>query len=334
MAICCFYPGKASRMAQSVPEVGATLRGSVGSGGANGAQDVRLVQTLLNAVKPLVPQVGAPLTVDGLVGPKTTGAIRNFQNAQFGVADGRIDPGQRTLARLNVLLAPFLPATTGTSGFALAGAPSAPPASPPMTPIQAAVEATPRAVAWVTAARMHLELLRVAAFAGGTAALGTPAFAIANVHFHLDRDPLSVQGNLMHISSVFLVMLAVFANPGKYYAEGPATPTSPFADASVGGFNFAGVRITFRTRFPGCGPNTRAAMLVHEGAHFCGAANEIDHFATEWPAPDGAPQGKSTRNYAQLTTSEAMRNAASYAAFAIHAAFGVDHRFGAADITQ
>ena len=53
------------------------------------------------------------------------------------------------------------------------------------------------------------------------------------------------------------------------------------------------------------------------------------------PPPDGQPQGKGhTRNYKQLLTDEAMKNASSYAAFAIHATFLKDHRFGTNDTTQ
>jgi hypothetical protein len=64
------------------------------------------------------------------------------------------------------------------------------------------------------------------------------------------------------------------------------------------------------------------------GAHFCGKAGEIIHFATEFPPPNGAAQDGSKRNYKDLLTAEAMRNASTYAAFAIHAATGKDDRFG------
>lgn len=78
------------------------IQGSVGQGGRNLAPDVTLVQTLLNAV---VVALGGPivkLVIDGLVGPKTTGAITTFQTKHFGVsgADGRIDPGKQTFAKL------------------------------------------------------------------------------------------------------------------------------------------------------------------------------------------------------------------------------------------
>ena len=77
-----------------------SIQRSVGWGGTNVAQDVVTVQYLLNCVP---SRKGGPfpeLAVDGLVGPKTIGAIRKFQHAAFGHADGRVDPGQRTLQTL------------------------------------------------------------------------------------------------------------------------------------------------------------------------------------------------------------------------------------------
>jgi len=70
--------------------------------------------------------------------------------------------------------------------------------------------------------------------------------------------------------------------------------------------------------------------------HFVGGVNAIDHFATEFPIPQGAPQGLGVPaglNYQQLHTGQALRNASSYAADAIHAATGADSRFGANNIS-
>ena len=56
-----------------------------------------------------LPQGGpnTPLKIDGLCGPKTTGAIHAFQLRQFGPprADSRVDPGGPTLTSLNELSA-------------------------------------------------------------------------------------------------------------------------------------------------------------------------------------------------------------------------------------
>jgi len=76
---------------------------SVGQGGANLPDDTRTVQQALNRVQ---PEQGGPtpsLAVDGIVGPKTTGAIARFQSQGLGFADARVDPDGPTLARLNQL---------------------------------------------------------------------------------------------------------------------------------------------------------------------------------------------------------------------------------------
>ncbi len=70
------------------------IEASVGQGGDNRAADVRTVQWLLL-------RVGIePGGIDGIAGPRLIAAIRNLQD-RFGIdADGRIDPGGATLARL------------------------------------------------------------------------------------------------------------------------------------------------------------------------------------------------------------------------------------------
>lgn len=77
-----------------------SISASVGAGGANRAEDVRKVQEQLNA------QMRPPrefLVVDGICGPKTRAAIRDFQRVVCGFAypDGRVDVGQTTIAKLN-----------------------------------------------------------------------------------------------------------------------------------------------------------------------------------------------------------------------------------------
>lgn len=74
-------------------------------------------------------------------------------------------------------------------------------------------------------------------------------------------------------------------------------------------------------------------MILHECAHFVGGINEIGHYAIEFPAPNGQPQDGSAHNYTDLLTKEAMCNASSYAAFAIHATTNTDSRFGAGQPT-
>jgi peptidoglycan hydrolase-like protein with peptidoglycan-binding domain len=75
-----------------------TISAAVGNGGsAKCGVDVRNVQKLLN-------QAGAKprLAEDGIVGPNTIRAIRQFQSAFMTTPDGRVDPGGPTLRKLNI----------------------------------------------------------------------------------------------------------------------------------------------------------------------------------------------------------------------------------------
>lgn len=81
------------------------ISSSVGQSGVNKNADVLTIQKALNKI-PLKKGGPAPkLKEDGLIGPKTIGAIRKFQMSNAGlVYDGRIDPNRATLARINSLL--------------------------------------------------------------------------------------------------------------------------------------------------------------------------------------------------------------------------------------
>ena len=73
----------------------SSLSGSVGKGGDNNAEDVRLVQQLLNQ------KASAGLAVDGLYGPNTLAAIEAYQESIFnGWSDGLVEPGGRTIQSL------------------------------------------------------------------------------------------------------------------------------------------------------------------------------------------------------------------------------------------
>lgn len=71
-----------------------TITASVGRGGSNQAADVRLVQAALK-------RVGLDVDINGSADAKTLTAIERFQSQALGFQDGRIDPGGRTLTRLN-----------------------------------------------------------------------------------------------------------------------------------------------------------------------------------------------------------------------------------------
>ncbi|MDA7416285.1 hypothetical protein PGB34_07900 [Xenophilus arseniciresistens] len=75
-----------------------SISASVGRGGVNRFADVVHVQGLLNEWA--LASGGALLVVDGLVGPKTIGAILGYQGGHGCVKDGRVDPAGATLKAL------------------------------------------------------------------------------------------------------------------------------------------------------------------------------------------------------------------------------------------
>jgi peptidoglycan hydrolase-like protein with peptidoglycan-binding domain len=83
----------------------ARISASVGRGGVNRSNDVRIIQAALNKISPKSGGPAKPLAEDGICGPKTIEAIQKFQLHHFGWqgADGRVDPDGPTLAKLNQL---------------------------------------------------------------------------------------------------------------------------------------------------------------------------------------------------------------------------------------
>jgi hypothetical protein len=90
-----------------------SISAPVGQGAPNIFTDVLTIQELINQVP--VSEGGLPddkkLAVDGICGPKTKDAISKFQLKQFGWkgADGKVEPGKQTLAKLNSFEKPTPP---------------------------------------------------------------------------------------------------------------------------------------------------------------------------------------------------------------------------------
>ena len=99
---------------------------SVGIGGVNNANDIKAVQTALNALLALIPPT-APLVVDGKLGAnpersKTVAAISLFQRKVVGLVrpDGKIDVNGRTHRSINDKL------NAGSSSYRLPSVQSSP----------------------------------------------------------------------------------------------------------------------------------------------------------------------------------------------------------------
>jgi len=82
-------------------EFAMPIQRSVGAGGANQFADVKYIQELLNRQSHPAYNFGK-IGVDGLCGPQTINAIKNFQQnvVKLNTVDGRVDPNGRTIAAL------------------------------------------------------------------------------------------------------------------------------------------------------------------------------------------------------------------------------------------
>jgi hypothetical protein len=294
---------------------------AVGLGCSNRRDDVLVVQSLLNVAYARIRVPSRTIPVDGIVGSQTHAAIVHFQRDQVGGAGGgRVEPASRTLLRLNAVASG--PRRAAGTAHAM----------PP--PLELALDASALAREWATAARGHVVGLRASS---GRTPRRTPLadrLVTVNTHFHLDRDASCISASLTRLAGVFARIEEVLADAADVIREAACLAASPVVEAPIGGFgagDTAGRTITVRPGLAACGPNTRAALILHACAHVVGEADEIEHFALEFPAPDGSPHERGSRNYRELTPAEALCNAASYTAFAIHAATGRDQRFGARD---
>lgn len=82
----------------------------MGKGGVNYPMEGRLIQSALNWLPQKQGGAAPRLKIDGIVGPKTIQAIRDFQFINLNFHDGRIDVNGKTLVALNkALLALPLP---------------------------------------------------------------------------------------------------------------------------------------------------------------------------------------------------------------------------------
>lgn len=323
---CVMGPGGCRRrMVTDAGGTAKTITAPVGQGGGNRQHDVRTVQELLNTAS---DQSGVPhkrIAVDGLVGPETIRAIREFQQAHFLWADGRVDPNQKTLAKLNEI----------AFGSADSGTVTAEAAVKVPKPMDFASDVQGEALRWVQAAQAQLLLSRTMYTTPPSIPSVKPFINVAvDTHFHLDQAaaPLPL---LDYLSKIFGLIMQTITNSKFYYQNDTTGNIEDFAYTWEGGYHLPGTtlnKICFCKRFTHCGPLSRTAMIIHECAHFVGgqdkAADRIGHYASELPFPEGANQD-GPKNYRDLDPADAVHNACSYAAFTCNVAFARDLRYGA-----
>jgi hypothetical protein len=321
-----------------------TITRSVGSGGVNKPADVTEVQRLLNLVPAAKGGAAPPLLAIGTCDPATLAAILNFQKTQVPTfADGRIDPGGPTLARLNKLAAS--PAPTPT------------PASPTGS-LTDVTRARFIAKTWLVTVEPSITgfIFSVGKGLGPAQAPSLPYIEDAfHKHFKLIVDaskknaahpnvkvfdPVTDKTFLPFIRATFRGIQGVVASPAKFDLITAATAVADKAPGIAAYVKATGGNIQVSPAFnsPTRGPNCQAAIVVHEATHVVdGASGDDAAHIPEWATNDPPISGKlspsagakfSKNGYDLQTPEQAMHNAAAYASFAADVARGKDERFG------
>ncbi|HEY5743771.1 MAG TPA: hypothetical protein VIS99_14670 [Terrimicrobiaceae bacterium] len=301
----------------------------------------------------LIQLDGATLKPDGSYGPATARAVltykqkRNIVNRSYqSQADNIV--GKMTIAALDREMVlkenepsddtgrihcrsfpfPFSPPILNVS-FAVGGLSVAAP------PVAQSSTSSPRAQALGRIQSAAIEVssalnfirLRGAQFLSGLPeaqfAASEPLKAL-NTHFKLDQHPKPLE-HLDFLARVYTRIGVVLARADEIFADDPRT--GDFANAFPGGFNEPNHpqhgKIRFGPAYANKGILFQTGVIIHEGAHF--VDRTIGHFASELPPLAGTPV-ESAKNYIQLNSTEAARNAYTYAQFALHAFRNFDKR--------
>lgn len=327
--VCQFDSREDARngLAPAIPALGIQLLGSVGRGGKNILSDVLTIQRALNLVPPSAGGPQPALQADGICGPLTIAAIGRFQQAQFfgALLDFRIDPNNRTVARLNDIVAKA-PATVSSGGTRLGvvGG-SGTVGGPGVQTTTADQMALARSLAPDAERRIVAAMDRLSrATAALALATRTPAqqqlVREIDFHFKASDDPTPAV-HLTKIMAIYVFMLTAIRehNQGirELFREGPIPDDNPdaIAFAALGGFfsfdqndRFIFITPNFRTQSSG--------VIIHELGHFCGgnpsSGNDIVHRASPKPPPRGTKREDGSTDYAGMVPFHARTNVFSY----------------------
>lgn len=158
------------------------------------------------------------------------------------------------------------------------------------------------------------------------------SFESIQTHFKVNIPAVSetdATDRIDKIVTIYRDIQKVFALGTSRMQGDPSNPNK--AIAPLGGFA-RNEKITIGKDFADANANMRAAVLIHEAAHFVDA--RCSHAASEQPAPSGSPitdafglqVNPAGKNYAELDFSLAIRNAYSVAQCAMHNGLGIDKR--------
>jgi hypothetical protein len=299
---------------------------SVGRGGANNSEDVKIIQKALNRIEPGLGGPSPKLVPDGIVGTKTITAIEKFQTRQLGFSDRRVDPKKKTINRINQLALTIFVTVD------------------PRVIKKIYNELLPEVRACVLAADAALLSVRNAILSGpGLLQPGAATLALVNKHFSLDKNKNAAK-DFELIRSVFRNMLALvhrnlggfentfIAAPGRFdYAK--TLTSGVLALTFSNGANLRGVvnkskaqdgsdvllpadKILIMVRYRFTTRDLQIMTLIHEMAHYLGPTDGSPD------SIDDPPGGNSAQDIiTKLAPQRRPRIAQCYADFAFEAHF-------------
>ena len=324
---------------------------SVGQAAGNKPPDVLIVQRALNRIDPSQGGADPKLTTDGLVGPKTIAAIRRFQARQTGVVDGRVDPAERTIAAFNRLIGASVTVAGALPKQQLGGTVGQPGQN---NPTNIFFTVTPEHMRQVYLD--HVPVAHACVFTGlGLAqserrniergiASNSPARALLNKHFKLDKNPGAASdiGLIIDILTKIRMLLAAngalatqtfIAAPGRFsynkvarsgvmamaFANGIAERGNTYTVTAEDGtrYTVGKDKVVIFPRYNFAVTDYRVATLIHELAHFVGPPD--GHFNVI----DDPPSRSSAESEIQKMAARSRpRLAECYATFAYESRFG------------
>lgn len=302
---------------------------TVGLGQANNPDEVRTIQQALNRFGPSQGGPDPKLVPDGIVGPKTNASIVQFQKRQLGFADGKVDPNQKTINRINQLVATVFVAVN------------------PRIIKKVYEDLLPEVRRAVLDADAALLAARSAILgAPGLINPGAASAALVNRHFSLDQNPNAAR-DFELIRGLFRKMLALvhrnlgnfettfIAAPGRFDAARVLT-SGVFALSFPNGVNLRGVvtrakaqdgsdivipqdKILITAKFPFITRDLQISTLIHEMSHYLGESESKPDSIDDPPGGNSAPD-----QIKKLAPTQKPRIAQCYANFAFEAHFKRD----------
>ncbi len=352
MAVRCYCADLSCRENLPVPSSAddlaypISISRPVGQGGANAPADVRVIQQALNRVCEADGGPSPLLLPDSIAGPKTCAAISKFQTRQIGFADGRVDPGKRTIAALNRLGASPFRAQAVTAPQPGAGGKGGASGGPGFSVTyenmrRVYLDLVPAAHSCVFAALAAIAASEDGVRRGTPSA--TPQRKLLDKHFRLNANPSAaadlrlIKANFQKMSTLLAknaaIAEATFVGAPGVYALKDIAHSGVLAISIPGGVNMKGQtygitlrngqkftlgadKIVLQVIFFFATEDLMVDTLIHEMAHFIGAAQGPDLI-------DDPPGRSSAQSFIdKLTPAQRPRIAECYSLFAYEAKFG------------